>query len=171
MQRQETAVPGTAVSGTVPKPARFKPPKQSQIRLWHEFVAAHLHLSFPDDRLLLKNGRLYLLPETALDASGLNIMRYGVLLGEIRRGYFKPAHALALALRAEDGAAVNLTADSATAYLSGHDLPSDRSNGWTLVTVDGHTIGWGKQVGSRLKNHYPHRHRRLSVSRLKSKLP
>ena len=28
-------------------------------------------------------------------------------------------------------------------------------NGWTLITVDGYSIGWGKAVKGQIKNHYP----------------
>jgi NOL1/NOP2/fmu family ribosome biogenesis protein len=34
-------------------------------------------------------------------------------------------------------------------------LPSDGLPGWTLVTVDGWPLGWGKRVQGVLKNHYP----------------
>jgi NOL1/NOP2/fmu family ribosome biogenesis protein len=27
--------------------------------------------------------------------------------------------------------------------------------GWTIVTVDGFPLGWGKLVQGQLKNHYP----------------
>ena len=30
-----------------------------------------------------------------------------------------------------------------------------RDPGWVLVTVDGFPLGWGKRVGSTVKNHYP----------------
>ena len=29
------------------------------------------------------------------------------------------------------------------------------AKGWTLMTVDGYSIGWAKLVGGVLKNHYP----------------
>ena len=31
----------------------------------------------------------------------------------------------------------------------------DVSDGWTLITVDGYSIGWGKTVKGQIKNHYP----------------
>ena len=31
----------------------------------------------------------------------------------------------------------------------------DVSDGWTLITVDGYSIGWGKAVKGQIKNHYP----------------
>ena len=50
------------------------------------------------------------------------------------------------------------------AYLAGRDLPAGDlppgPDGWTLVTVDGVGLGWGKRAGGRLKNHFPHALRR-----------
>ncbi|EKS54316.1 ribosomal RNA small subunit methyltransferase, partial [Citrobacter freundii ATCC 8090 = MTCC 1658 = NBRC 12681] len=40
-------------------------------------------------------------------------------------------------------------------YLKGEALARDGANGWTLVAVDGFSIGWGKQSEGLLKNHYP----------------
>ena len=39
-------------------------------------------------------------------------------------------------------------------YLRGETLPCAAS-GWTLVQVDGHSLGWGKTSAGTLKNHYP----------------
>lgn len=125
---------------------------------WQAFSRRYLHLSLPEKRLHLANGRLYLLPPYAPDTSGIKIVRYGLLLGQVRRGYFKPAHTLAMSLSpAEVKSVVNWTADDpqVDAYLRGHELPGSGSDGWTLVTVDGHSLGWGKTVNGRLKNHYP----------------
>ncbi|MNY65120.1 hypothetical protein D3C86_2023370 [compost metagenome] len=54
--------------------------------------------------------------------------------------------------------ALNLASDGpeAAAWLRGESLnvPPDLQ-GWTLVTVDGLPLGWGKASGGQLKNHYP----------------
>jgi NOL1/NOP2/fmu family ribosome biogenesis protein len=93
-------------------------------------------------------------------------VRHGLLLGELRPGHFRPAHELALALGEADARAVRWPADDPrlAAYLAGSDLPADDlppgPDGWTLLTVDGFGLGWGKRAGGRLKNHYPHALRR-----------
>jgi NOL1/NOP2/fmu family ribosome biogenesis protein len=50
-----------------------------------------------------------------------------------------------------------LTADSheLAAYLRGESLPAEGRPGWTLVTVDGWPLGWGKRVQGLVKNHFP----------------
>jgi NOL1/NOP2/fmu family ribosome biogenesis protein len=128
------------------------------LAVWRAFAREFLQLEVAEERLLLVNGRLYLLPEMALETGKLHLIRYGLLLGEIRKGYFRPDHALALALRPDEAAdTANFAAESdeITAYWQGHDLPSAGADGWLLVTVDGFALGWGKRVNGRLKNHYP----------------
>ena len=40
-------------------------------------------------------------------------------------------------------------------------INADVSDGWTLITVDGYSIGWGKAVKGQIKNHYPKGLRKL----------
>jgi NOL1/NOP2/fmu family ribosome biogenesis protein len=140
------------------KPLGLEPVGKKDLAIWRAFAKEFLRVGLAEDRLLLANGRLYLLPEAALDSGKLHLIRYGLLLGEIRKGYFRPDHALALALTPQDVMdAINFTADSdeIAAYWQGHDLSSAGSNGWLLVAVDGFAVGWGKRVNGRLKNHFP----------------
>ena len=85
-------------------------------------------------------------------------MRPGWWLGTLLKNRFEPAHALALGLRADQGVdPVTLAAnDPATlAFLRGESITAPGAPGWTLVTVDGFPLGWGKRVGETVKNHYP----------------
>jgi NOL1/NOP2/fmu family ribosome biogenesis protein len=139
------------------QPLEFTRPGKKDLAIWQAFARECLPIELAEERLLLVNGRLYLLPEMALETGKLHLIRYGLLLGEIRKGYFRPDHALALALRPKDARqTVNFAADSdeIAAYWQGLDLPSVGSDGWLLVAVDGFVLGWGKRVNGRLKNHY-----------------
>jgi NOL1/NOP2/sun family putative RNA methylase len=142
-------------------PLRFTPPTppgKNELAVWRAFAREVLRKEFAEERLWVVNGRLYLLPETGLETGKLHLIRYGLLLGEIRKGYFRPDQALALALRADEAAdAVSFAAnsDEIAAYWQGLDLPSAGPDGWLLVAVDGFVLGWGKRVNGRLKNHYP----------------
>ncbi len=157
------------------KPFGFKSLPASELSIWREFAALNLKMALVEERLLLHNGRLYLLPEQAIDTTGLKLVRYGLLLGEVRKGYFKPDQALALALRLDEVVtAVDLppTSPLLTAYLSGHPLPLNQiqlpitnyqfptSADWALICTAGFPLGWAKVSGSQLKNHYPHQLRR-----------
>lgn len=98
---------------------------------------------------------LFLVPEQMPSLDGLRVLRAGLELGQTLRGRFEPAHAWALWLKT-----LNSTADfaaeseEARAYLSGQTL-SGAQSGWTLVRVDGLSLGWAKGSGGQLKNHYP----------------
>ena len=86
---------------------------------------------------------------------GLKVLRPGLELAQLRGDRAEPAHALALWLH--DAASVeDLSAEDplAAAYLNGQTIPTGAA-GWTLVRVDGLSLGWGKGVGGVLKNHYP----------------
>lgn len=141
----------------IPRP--FRPVKSPNLQSWHTFASIHnLPFTIHHSPFIEVNGRLYALPALALDTGNLHILRYGLLIGEPGKGYFKPAHTLALSFRpAEMPETVNFTADSTEirAYLNGQDLPSPGVDGWQVVTVDGFPIGWGKRVNGRMKNHYP----------------
>lgn len=139
---------------------------REEMRLWHEFAEATLTVDIPTERLNAHNGRLYLLPQTTLPTGNLHIIRYGLLLGEMRRGRFHPAHELALAMAAGDATHVLVFAaedTSLAAYMAGVDLPSAGPDGWTLVAIEGHGLGWGKRVRGKVKNHYPHYLRRKVI--------
>lgn len=142
----------------VDEPSSFSVPTPAQLRLWHEFRAAYLQGAWADDRLLFHNGRLFYRPDTLPALDGIPIVRLGVELGELRKGYFRPAHGLALTLTAETAVLVHdlePEADELTAYLRGEVLRSPGEDGWVLVCVAGFGLGWGKRVNGRLKNHYP----------------
>lgn len=104
------------------------------------------------------NGTLYSLPEGVFDFKGLNVLRVGLKLGEVKNGRFEPAHALAMAKGIADVVNVaNLTLEDGRAekYLRGETVEDDGKNGWCLVCVDGYPLGWGKRVNGVVKNHYP----------------
>ncbi|MBK8905714.1 MAG: RsmF rRNA methyltransferase first C-terminal domain-containing protein [Anaerolineaceae bacterium] len=153
MQRTDEEKPAAAVRAAV-----LTPPGKKELAIWRGFAREALRVELAEERLLLANGRLYLLPEAALATGKLHLIRYGLLLGELGKGHFRPDHALALALKPEEAAlSANFAADSdeIAAYWQGLDLPSAGPDGWLLVAVDGFVLGWGKRVNGRVKNHYP----------------
>ena len=104
------------------------------------------------------NGNAYGIPESAFDWKGLQMLRVGVHLGEIKNGRFEPSQALALAVKTEESKnTVRLTVqDSRTnAYLRGETIQDEGENGWCIVCVDNCTLGFGKRVQGTVKNHLP----------------
>ncbi len=145
--------------GQTAEPAIPRPfvAKRGDWRHWRTFARDVLAVDWAEERLHEVNGRLYLLPEKAIDTGSLYLVRYGVLLGELRWGYFRPDHHLALTLRpSEVQDPLSVSAEEATRYLRGETWAvAGQANGWRLLTLAGVGIGWGKVVNGRLQNHYP----------------
>lgn len=130
------------------------------VALYRRFEGEALTRTLDGDFALV-GAFLYRLPDDhdALpDLGGLRIVRFGWPLGAVKKDRFEPGHVLALGL---PGDAFRRRADFAAddpavrAYLRGEPLTRAGEAGWTVVTVDGFPLGWGKQVGGQLKNHYP----------------
>ncbi len=109
-------------------------------------------------RLYENNSTLYELPEEVFDWKGLNILRAGIRLGEVKNDRFEPAHALAVCVRTEECKnTVSFSVDDPRIekYLRGEVIEGEAKNGWCLVCVDGYPLGWGKAVNGVIKNHFP----------------
>lgn len=121
---------------------------------WTEF-AKEQKITLPEGRAVLFGTTLFWAPPEMPDIKGLKVLRPGLELGELKKGRFEPAHALALWLK-PDGRTVRLAWDSKElrAYLHGEALPWEE-RGWCTVSADDYTVGWGKGDGRQLKNHYP----------------
>ncbi len=126
-------------------------------------------------RLAAFGEQIYLIPEGMPDIDKLRVIRPGLHLGMLRKNRFEPSHALALALSANQaGRALFLEADGEEIreYLAGGTVAArEAGKGWILVCAGGYPLGWGKQAGDRVKNHYPKGLRVQLGSSKPSKLP
>ena len=112
------------------------------------------------DRLHAAGGCLWALPDGLDDVQrlqGLRVLRTGLLLSHPEGRRMEPDHALAMALRPEEAARTcGLTYEQALAYQAGEALDlGEREPGYTLLTYCGVSLGFGKQAGGVMKNHYP----------------
>ena len=121
---------------------------------WLSF-AKELGIELPEGKAILFGETLYWVPAGMPDLAKLKVLRPGLELGTVKKGRFEPAHALALWLKSCKNVQ-SYPADSSEMekYIHGEVVPSEL-RGWTLVTADGYSIGWGKGDGNVLKNHYP----------------
>ncbi|MDR1193059.1 MAG: RsmB/NOP family class I SAM-dependent RNA methyltransferase [Peptococcaceae bacterium] len=90
--------------------------------------------------------------------AGLKIGRPGWYLGILKNGRFVPSQAMAMGLAARQAKRrLDLEPDDELTgrYLRGETLLVGGEPGWTLVTLAGSPLGFGKQTGDYLKNHYP----------------
>jgi len=85
------------------------------------------------------------------------VLRTGLLLCHAEGKRTEPDHALAMALRpCEAARTAELSHEQALAYQAGEALDlGDLPAGYTLLTHCGISLGWGKQAGGIMKNHYP----------------
>ena len=112
------------------------------------------------DRLHAAGGSLWALPEGLSDLSrldGLRVLRTGLLLAHAEGRRAEPDHALAMALTpCEAARTAELDEAQALAYQAGETLElGDLEPGYTLLTLRGVSLGFGKQAGGVMKNHYP----------------
>lgn len=131
------------------------------VQAWHSF--AHENLpemtnAADDASFQLYGEQLYVSPLPGFDWSGIKVTRAGWHLGTVKKNRFEPSHALALAL--VPGASVRTISlspedEQILRYLKGETLAHTGEAGWTVVSVNGFPLGWGKASGGQLKNHYP----------------
>jgi NOL1/NOP2/sun family putative RNA methylase len=137
---------------------KVKPLSADVRRVFEAFCREALTFT-PEGRYALFGDQLYLLADGLPRLNRLKISRAGWHLGTVKKGRFEPSHAMALALKpGEWKSGVDFSADSEEVlrYLRGETLFWDAAGkGWTIVTVDGFPLGWGKLVQGQLKNHYP----------------
>lgn len=118
--------------------------------------------SFQKDRIESYHGQVYYQPEVQPPRGGLDFLRSGLYLGELKRNRFEPSQSLALALKKEEyGSTLDFDPDDPRIirYLSGETIQAEdkvtgRDKGWQLVCVSGFPLGWGKLVNGTLKNKY-----------------
>lgn len=116
------------------------------------------------DRILIMEDRVYLVPKGFIQHKGLRTLRQGLLLGEMKKRRFIPSQALALALKSSDyNSLIDFSSEDSDVirYLKCETLSLDcnNRNGWQLVCVDGFPLGWGKLNKGILKNMYQARWR------------
>lgn len=124
------------------------------------------NVSAPYDfqKMEVRGSNVYYLPDKdTCSLKGIKFLRNGLFLGELKKNRFEPSHPFAMALSGEDYAhVINLSSsdERIARYLKGETLllseaETPAQNGWQLVCTDGFPLGWGKAVGSTLKNKYP----------------
>ena len=142
---------GTTLRSKFGRPQKEKPTLPSPVSA----LLDELGVKLPEGKPILFGDRVFWVPPETPELAGLKVLRPGLELAELRRDLAVPAHALALWCREAVSVHTLSASDPAcAAYLRGEIIPTG-CDGWTLVTVDGLSLGWGKGVRGKLKNHYP----------------
>lgn len=88
------------------------------------------------------------------ELKGIQVIRLGLHIGEIRGKQMIPDHAAAMNIHRTENQEISLTDEEALRYMAGEAIPG-AAKGWTLLTWHGLALGWGKGSDGMIKNHYP----------------
>lgn len=112
------------------------------------------------ENITIVGDKIIILPKSYnFNTKGLQVLRAGIVLGEIVKKRIEPHHsAFMAASMPQCRMAVDFDVNSAEIanYLHGQEINvTSDVKGYTAVCVNGITTGFGKASGSRLKNKYP----------------
>jgi len=134
-----------------------------------EFIMENLCPDFSDKlfcgRFIKRGNNIYMPGENPPKLKGLRVAKFGWYLGELADRRFEPSHSLAVSLPPEAfRRTLDFSSDSREvySYLKGETIMTKGEKGYTVVCVDGYTLGWGKHTGDYLKNLYPKGWRKLA---------
>ena len=103
--------------------------------------------------------KIYLLPNNMPNIKGLNVLRAGILLGEIKKNRIEPCHSAFMASKTEDCKSyvdLDINSEEIKKFLHGEEIPVPKeTKGYTAVAVNGIVTGFGKASNGTLKNKYP----------------
>ncbi len=128
-------------------------------QLVYDFFNETFYDTTPYQKLLIKDDKVFALPEVCPDLQGTHAIRAGVFVGCIKKNYFEPEHSLFASADVKNVKKVldlKLSDPRLGKFLRGEEIPADTNEkGFTLVSVEGIPLGFGKASSGRLKNKYP----------------
>ncbi|MEO9258440.1 MAG: hypothetical protein ABI207_08660 [Crocinitomicaceae bacterium] len=125
-----------------------------------------------DIKVYFHQGFYYAFPKEHVDLGKfllkeLNVMKWGVRVGEMINNKFIPDHELALSFLLSENSfpKVNLEKQEALNYLKGNSFSVNAPIGWCIITYENVPLGWIKNLGNRTNNYYPKEYRiRMDIS-------
>lgn len=141
---------------------RKKEQKRAGMPSADEIAAAQRWTTFPKETYFKKNN--YLISgacstdEYEYLSRNLNIIKGGTLVSTIMKNDYLPSHELAMSqfLKEDSFPCLDSGYETAMNYLGRRDVkPADNERGWNLVKYKDVSLGFVKNIGSRLNNYYP----------------
>jgi len=135
----------------------FTEKKVKELEPFYRFMAEYLTEPLPGP-FALYDKHVYQVNPCLPDLKGLKVAKPGWYLGVLKGSNFEPSQAMAMGLKSEQfKQCLHLPADSPLVerYLKCETLMLEGPKGWTLVTLEGYPLGFGKQTDNFLKNNYP----------------
>lgn len=142
------------------KPVR-KAPDKNTLRILEAFFQ-NVKKTMDWDRVEVRAGKVYLVPDLPDTVRGLRFLRNGLYLGELKKDRFEPSQAFAMSLKANEYTSVlrmKAEDERIERYLRGETIFVEKGEcalekGWQLVCLEEFPLGWGKLVNGVLKNKY-----------------
>lgn len=110
-----------------------------------------------EGNFILENGKIYKELDLKTQLKGIKIVRNGLYMGEIKGKSFSPSPAFIMAMKKSHFKnTLDLEADDENLikYLKCETIFVDAKDGFTIICVDGHPLGYGKVKDGTLKNYY-----------------
>jgi 16S rRNA C967 or C1407 C5-methylase (RsmB/RsmF family)/NOL1/NOP2/fmu family ribosome biogenesis protein len=128
-------------------------PKSLEMRqapkIYREFRA---EFAVPDGVTHEFKGNIEIVHPDLPSFDGIKVLRMGIPVAKLEKNRLEPHHALS---RVGQHKMLDLEPVEVAAYLRGETVTREGDNGWVLLGADGFGLGWGKRVGSTIKNHFP----------------
>jgi 16S rRNA C967 or C1407 C5-methylase (RsmB/RsmF family)/NOL1/NOP2/fmu family ribosome biogenesis protein len=139
-------------------PMKFIPDKfsESEMSILDKYVVKDGMVFFRTDKMI------HAVPEDLASeikylSKKLQVLNFGVRIGEIIRDKLVPDHALALSgIVSEKVNRIELDPEQAILYLKKREVNISLENkGWGIVTYKGFSLGWVNVLQNRVNNYYP----------------
>lgn len=141
----------------VNKNIHFKPLAKfpTEKKLFEEFCKQNLH-DYEEliDNCVYNNNTIYYLTNFQIAQSGVRLVSGGVIIGEIAKSRFEPAHNLATCFGGKFVKQVELSQNEAEQYIKGQTIACD-VQGYVALRYKGVVFAMGKASSGVIKNHYP----------------
>lgn len=131
--------------------------KNDNIKLVEKFIKETFNI-IPNGTIEIIGERAYLFPNNIPMLNGLGVIRAGVFIGEIKKNRIEPAHALFSAFTPEyfkEILDLEITDERVEKFLRGEEIDCKNQKGYTVLAVEGISLGFGKCSNGKMKNKYP----------------
>ncbi len=130
-----------------------------QRQLWDAFLQTMGVSALPNLTLQAHGEQLYGVPAAMPVTRKLKVFRPGLLLGTFKKKRFEPSYALALASDGLNLPSITIDQDQWRQYVHGETFqvnkPTGAKNGFYVLVCAGLPVGFGKLVGTTVKNFFP----------------